>query len=135
MIKTRPIFVTGVCIYLLVWGCYLLFSSFSLLKDPATQVAMDKVSLPNFIQIGMLYLNAIIMIVTAAFMMQEAIWARWLYLGWGFINIDYHLYANADWHDNVLPIGIYLVTALILCLPSANKYFSTVIEYTDDFED
>jgi hypothetical protein len=134
MIKTRPIFVTGVCLYLLAWGCYLLFTSFTYLKQPETQAAMEQIGLPYTLQVAMLYLNAILMIVSAMYMMQEANWARWLYLGWSFISIDYHLYINADWHDNVLPIGLYLASALILLVPSANKYFSNVIDYTD-YED
>ena len=135
MIKTRPIFITGVCLYLLVWGSYLFLTSFSDLKDPDVQAQMDQTGLPFAVQIATLYLNVAIMIVSAIYMLQEASWARWLYLGWGFINIDYHLYVAASWRDNVLPVGVYLVTALILLLPSANKYFSNVIEYTDGFDD
>jgi len=131
MIKVRPIFVTGVCICLIAWGCYQLFSSFTNLKDPNVQAAMAQVGLPFFLQVIMLYLNAGVIIVSAFWMMQEANWARWLYLGWGFVSIDYHLYINADWHDNLVPIGFYLVSSLVLLVPSANRYFSNVVEYVD----
>jgi len=135
MIKPRPFFVTGVCLYLILWGSYLLFTSFSYLKDPAVQAYMEQVGLPYALQVVMIYLNVAALLVSAINMLQEHNWARWLYLGWGFIDIDYHLYIAADWHENILPVGIYLITALILLLPSANKYFSNVIEYTDDFND
>ncbi len=132
MIKTRPFFVNLVCFYLLISGCYLLFVSFGNLKLPETQAAMEQAGLPYTLQVAMLYLNLIVIITCAAYMMQEANWARWVYLGWGFINIDYNLYIQTDRYDSVIPIAIYLVSALILLLPSANKYFSSVIEFTDE---
>jgi hypothetical protein len=135
MIKERPIFLTGVCLCLIVWGCYQLFTSFSNLKDPAYLANMDQIGLPTFLQVAMIYIDAIVLIASAVFMFQEANWARWVYLGWGFLSIDYHLYATTDWHTNILPIGFYLISALVLLVPSANRYFSNVIPYTDDFED
>ena len=132
MIKNRPFLVSLVCYYLLISGCYLLYTSFGNLKDPAVQDAMEKVGLPFAFQVAMIYVNSIVIIASAMFMMQEANWARWVYLGWGFINIDYNLYAQSDWHNNVFPIGFYLASALILLVPSANRYFSNAIEFTDE---
>jgi hypothetical protein len=131
MNKNRPYLLTGVCLYLLIWGCYLLFTSFSNLKDPTYLAAMDKIGLPFAFQAAMIYINAGVYIVCGMYMMQEFNWARWVYLGWGFVNIDYNLYVQPDWHNNVLLIGVYLITAMILLMPSGNKYFSSVIDYDD----
>ena len=70
--------------------------------------------------------------IVAILMLEEVNWARWTYLGWGFVNIDYRLYIQTDWHDSVIVIATYLVSALILVLPSANEYFSSEIHYVDD---
>jgi len=132
MIKSRPLFISLVCYGLLISSAYYVITSFSYLHDPDTQAAMEKVRIPYFIQIGMLYLNLIVTIVVAILMLEEVNWARWTYLGWGFVNIDYRLYIQTDWHDSVIVIATYLVSALILVLPSANEYFSSEIHYVDD---
>jgi len=131
MIKSRPIFISILCYYLLISGCYFLFTSFANLKQPETQAAMDQVGLPFALQVAMLYLNLILTIVCAKYIMQEANWARWVYLGWGFINIDYHLYIASDWHQNILPVAVYLVSAVVLLVPSAHKYFATGFDPDD----
>jgi len=131
MIKSRPFFLTVVCLYLLVSGCYFLFTSFADLKKPEIQAAMDYAGLPYPVLIGMLYLNLVVTIACAMNMMQEKNWARWVYLGWGFVNIDYILYIQSDWHQCVIPIATYLITALVVLVPSANKYFSSAFDYDD----
>ncbi len=130
MIKTRPFFITLVCLGLIVSGCYFLFTSFSDLKKPEIQDAMDHLDqngLPYALQVTMLYLNAIISIVCGVWMFEEKNWARWVYLGWGFVYIDYLLYAYffSDWSQCVPWIAAYLVSSLILLVPSGNRYFST----------
>jgi len=131
MIKTRPFLVTAVCLCLLLSGTYYFIASFSYLNDPETQATMEQIAIPYPLQVAMLYLNLIIMIISAIFMLEEANWARWTYLGWGFIEIDYTLYLHPNLHDNAIAIAAYLISALILLVPSANSYFSSTIEYVD----
>jgi hypothetical protein len=125
MIKDRPLFISLLCFYLLIYGCYDLFTSFSSLKDPDVQAAMAQTGLPFPVQVTMIYLNILITMGCAIYMMQEVNWARWVYLGWGFIHIDNLLYIEKSWQDNIIFIAIYLVSAVVLLVPSANKYFSS----------
>ena len=129
MLKSRPFSVSLVCLYLLISGTYYLIMSFAYLKQPATQTAMQQIALPYPIQVAMLYINLIVMVVTAIFMFEEANWARWVYLGWGFINIDYTLYIQTDWQNCMIEIAVYLVSAIILVVPNANRYFSSTPDY------
>ncbi len=128
MIKDRPFFITVMCVYLLATSSFFLVMSFSFLNNPDNQTMMQQIPVPYIVQVVMLYLNNIILIVSAIYIMEEANWARWLYLGWGFINIDYNLYIQKDWHNNVIGIAIYLVFAVFLLVPSANEYFSNDFE-------
>lgn len=130
MQKDRPFLVTLVCLFLLLSNTYFLVKSFEYLNKPATQEMMQRIPVPAVIQVTMYYLNLVICLVTAMFMMQEKNWARWVYIVWGFVNIDYNFYINADWHDNLIGIGTYLVFALIFLVPSANEYFVDV-PYTE----
>ena len=132
MYKTRPFFITLICLYLLIYGSYRLIMSFDHLNDPDVQKAMGDIALPWNVQVAMYYLNFVIMVVSAMFMFQEANWARWLYLGWGFVNVDYNFYIMADWHDNIIPVATYLAFALFLLLPNANSYFSSKLDFDDD---
>jgi hypothetical protein len=133
MIKSRPFFITLVCLGLILSGCYFLFTSFSDLKQPEAQAAMEQLGVPVPVQVAMLYFNAIISIVCGILMFEEKNWARWVYLGWGFIHVDYvlYLYFFSDWQPCVLWGAAYLVSALILLVPSANKYFSTGFDPDD----
>lgn len=130
MIKSRPFLLTLVCLYLLLFNTYFLIKSFEYLNKPATQEMMQQIPVPQVIQVTVYYVNLVVCVVSAMFMMQEKNWARWVYLGWGFINIDYNFYINANWQDNVIGIATYLVFALILLVPSANEYFSS-LDYGD----
>jgi hypothetical protein len=131
MIKSRPFLVTLVCYYLLLSGTFFLLSSFTSLKDPDTLAAMEQIRAPFALQVVMLYLNQLVLIVCAINMLQEVNWARWVYLGWGFVSIDYNFFTQPDWHNCVMGVAIYLVSALILLLPSANRFFSNAPEYVD----
>ncbi len=123
MHKERPFPVTLVCLFLLGWNSYFLINSFSYLKKEATIALMALIQVPYELQVAMLYLNWGILITSAMCMMQEKNWARWLFLGWGFVYIDYSLYIQPVWQDNLIMIGVYLVFAFILLLPSANEFF------------
>jgi uncharacterized membrane protein len=131
MIKHRPFPITAVCVYLLASSSFYLVTSFSYLNNPDNQAFMASLPVPYAVQVAMLYLSPIVFILSAIFIWEEANWARWLYLGWGFVDIDYNLYLQPDWHNNVIRDGLYLVFALILLLPSANEYFSTDFEYEE----
>lgn len=132
MIKSRPFSITLVCITLLAAATFSLFVSFSYLAKPETQAMMDLIGLPVPVQVLMIYLNIIVLIVTTMCMLQEANWARWVYLGWGFIGIDYALFIHVDRQLCYSLIGIYLISAIILLLPSANRYFSATVYYDLD---
>jgi len=132
MIKDRPFPLTLACLGLILSGTYYLLTSFSYLQLPETQAAMQKIAVPYDLQLVMMYLNQIVMIICAIYMFEEANWARWVYLGWGFVNIDYRLYIQTDWHHSVIVVASYLVVALILVVPSSNEYFSSTIHYIDD---
>ena len=123
MIKERPFPVTLVCLFLLAWNSYQLINSFANLKKEATIALMALIKVPYELQVAMLYLDWAVLIVSAMFMMQEKNWARWLFLGWGFAYIDYSLYIQPVWQDNLIMIGVYLVCAFILLMPSANEFF------------
>lgn len=123
MHKERPFPVTLVCLFLLGWNSYFLITSFAYLKKEATIAFMELIQVPYELQVAMLYLNWGILITSAMFMMQEKNWARWLFLGWGFAYIDYSLYIQPVWQSNLIMIGVYLVFAFILLLPSANEFF------------
>jgi hypothetical protein len=127
MIKTRPFLITLICGGLLISGCHQLFTSFGDLKQPETQASMEQLGVPVPFQVAMLYLNALGSLVLGIFMYEEKNWARWTYFAWGFLYIDYLLYLHftSDWRQCVPWIAAYLVSAVILLLPSANKYFST----------
>ena len=143
MIKHRPFPLTLVCLYLIIAGCWFTVMSFDYLNDPYTQAMMAKVSLPIPVQVTMLYLNLVISVLCGIFMLQEFNWSRWVYLGWGFINMDYNFFTQSEWQESIVgvstttatpwhfatPMLVYLLFALILLIPTTNEYFASSFDY------
>ena len=123
MLKERPFPVTLVCLFLIVWNSYFLVTSFAYLKTETAIASMALIKVPYELQVVMMYLDWGILIATGMLMLQEKNWARWLFLGWGFVYIDYSLYIQPVWQDNLIMIGVYLVSAFVLLMPSANEFF------------
>jgi hypothetical protein len=119
----RPTSVTVIGWILIVLGALgVLGMSFSLANSAARQ-AMALNPMPIPVQFALAFAGLGVSIVSGAFILRGANWARWLYLGWSVFGFAVSL-ATSPSKLMLLPsLLVFAIIALFLLLPKANAYF------------
>jgi hypothetical protein len=120
----RPKSVTFISWYFIVTGAYSLFITFKSMNNPLALELMAKSPLPIPAQFAMAYVQSSIVIISGAFILRGANWARFLYIISSAISLWIGVVTS--------PVKLMLIPGTIICgiivffllRPNANAFFS-----------
>ena len=121
--RDRPIYVSLICIFLVVFHSWYLIHAFAFINGPTMKGQIAAVALPPPLLVTKHFAKFFIPVLCGMFMWEGANWARVLYIGWGIVNYTLDSVYFPPERINVYMQVAFGVFALFLLLPGARGYF------------
>lgn len=122
--EKRPTSISVIAWILIVTGGISLISSTVMINNPIARDMMAKSPIPISIQYAMMYVGLLISITSGVGMLKKQNWSRFLYVIWSAIGFLISLLTSPMKMALIPGLIFFIIIAIFLFRPGANKYFS-----------
>lgn len=127
----RPQSVTVISWILIVMGTFSLVNNVLNMNNPTVKQFMEKSLIPVNVQFAVIYIGALVTIVSGLAMLKRQNWARFLYVAWSIIGLIAGI-ATSPMKIVLIPgFIILMIIIFFLFRPKANKYFKVIRDPSD----